>query len=173
MVVGTGPTTLFPAAARAAAEVRHPVPALQAPVDGLGQRLGSATSHTLNSHHPLLPPDRMWLCIGSGTTPTTPPVAVFRPRGVKSRNIGWLGQVRAEVLSGHCAKLLAPRVGSNTLLVDVQGMPVKSHSGWRKAGTMTSRVLIAWSGIGATLASTPTLHGLEELEVTGPAELQK
>src|SRR5713226_3936712 len=173
MVVGTGPTTLLPAVASAAAEVRQPVPALHAPVEGLGQMLGLATSHTLNSHHPLLPPDRMWLCIGSGTTPTTWPVAVFKPSGDKSRNIGWLGQVRAEVLSGHCAKLLAPRVGSNTLLEDAHAMPVKSHSGWRKAGTMTSRVLMAWSGIGATLASTPTVHGLEALEVAGPEELQK
>jgi hypothetical protein len=164
---------LVPAAASAAAEVKHPVPALQAPVDGFGHMLGSATSHTLNSHHPLWPPDNMWLWIGSGTTPTTCPSAVFKPSGVRSRNIGWLGQVRAEVLSGHCAKLLAPRLGSKTLLEDVQGMPVRSHRGWRKAGTMTSRVLIAWSGIGATVASTPTVHGLEELDVAGPEELQK
>src|SRR5713226_2448137 len=172
MVVGTGPTTLFPAAASAAAEVRQPVPAVHAPVDGLGQMLGSATSHTLSSHHPLVPPDRMWLCIGRGTTPTVWPL-LLRPRGVRSRNIGWLGQVRAAVLSGHWEKLLAPRVGSKTLLVDVQGIPVRSHSGWRKAGTMTSRVLIARSGIGATLASTPTVQGLEALVVAGPAELQK
>ncbi len=78
-------------------------------------------------------------------------------------------------MSGHCAKLFAPRVGSNTLLDDVHGMESAaiSHSGWRKAGTMTSRVLMAWSGIGATVASIPTVHGLEELEVAGPAELQK
>src|SRR2546425_2815713 len=169
MVVGTGPTTLFPAVANAAAEVRQPVPALHAPVEGLGQRLGSATSHTLSSHHPLLPPDRMWLCIGNGTTPTP----IFS--GVRSRNIGWLGQVRTEVLSGHCAKLLAPRAGLKTLPEDAQEMwrAVISHSGWRKAGRMTSRVLMTWSGIGATLASTPTVHGLEELEVAGPEELQK
>ena len=77
------------------------------------------------------------------------------------------------MLSGHCAKLLAPRVGSKTLLEDVQVMPVRSQSGCRKAGTITSRVLVAMSGIGAFVASTPTVQGLEELEVAGPAELQK
>ncbi len=38
---------------------------------------------------------------------------------------------------------------------------------------MTSRVLIAWSGIGAFVASTPTAQGLEALVVAGPDELQK
>lgn len=87
--------------------------------------------------------------------------------------MGWLGQVRVEVLSGHWAKLLAPRVGSKTLLVDAHVMDARSHNGCRKAGTITSRVLIAWSGIGATVASTPTTQGLEVLVVAEPAELQK
>src|SRR5690348_12411973 len=118
MVVGTGPTALpaWPAAVNAARLVRHPVPALQAPVFGLGQSVGSATSQALNSHHPPVPQESMWLWMGSGTTPTVCPDGVFSPTGVRSRNIGWLGQVRVRVLSGHCAKLLAPRVGSKTLL---------------------------------------------------------
>ncbi len=77
------------------------------------------------------------------------------------------------MLSGHWAKLLAPSVGSNTLFEDVHGIDARSHNGWRNAGTITSNVLIAWSGIGATDASTPTVHGLELLDVAGPAELQK
>ena len=115
--------------ASAVADVRHPVPAVHAPVDGLGQMLGSAMSQTLSSHQPLDPPERMWVCIGRGTTPTTAPVGVLRPTGVRSRKAGWLGHVRAEVLSGHWEKLLAPRVGSNTLLEDAQGIDVRSHSG--------------------------------------------
>lgn len=111
--------------------------------------------------------------MGNGTTPTVSPLEVFRPSGDRSRNIGWLGQVRADVLSGHCAKLFAPRVGSKTLLDDVHVIPVRSQSGWRNAGTITSSVLIAWSGIGDSVESWPTTHGLEVLEVAGPAELQK
>ncbi len=129
--MGTGPTTV-PACfafASAVADVRHPVPAVHAPVDGLGQMLGSATSHTLSSHQPPPCPERMWVCIGSGTTPTTWPEGVLRPRGVRSRNAGWLGQVRADVLSGHWAKLLAPRVGSNTLLDEAHGIDARSHRG--------------------------------------------
>src|SRR5215470_12586853 len=110
--------TLLPALVSAPSDVRQPVPALHAPVDGLGQIVGSAMSQTLSFHHPLLPPERMWLCIGNGTTPTTCPLGVFNPTGVRSRNIGWLGHVSADVLSGHCAKLLAPSVGSKTLLAE-------------------------------------------------------
>ena len=74
------------------------------------------------------------------------------------------------MLSGHCAKLLAPSVGSNTLLDEAHGMPARSQSGCRKAGTITSSSLDALSGTGSLVASALTAHGLLVL-VTAGAEV--
>jgi hypothetical protein len=165
MVVDTGPTAPPEAAAavRADSDVRQPVPAVHVPVLGLGQSVGSVTSQTLSFHQPPwftelgLPVERTWLWMGRGITPAI-------PVGVRSRKLGWLGQVRVEVLSGHWVKLLAPREGSK--IPPVVPKP-------RKAGTITSKVLLATSGTGSFVASVPTMHGLLEALVGGPEELQK
>ncbi len=182
MVVGTGPTT--PAdVVSADRDVRHPLPAEHAPVLELGQMLGSRTTQTLSFHQPPWPgplgPDRMWLWMRRGITPTPSP-----PNdGSKSKKLGWLGHVRVDVLSGHWAKTFAPSAGLKTLLEPVtppvkpgtvkQGIPKIPQRGCRNPGTMTSNVLLAVSGTGSLVASAPTAHGLLVEVVGGPEELQK
>src|SRR5215470_1812639 len=122
MVVSTGPTTCVPLApVRAPIDVRHPLPAGQLPVLGLGQMLGSSTSHTLSFHQPPCPcplnPDSTWVWIGSGITPRPSPV------GVRSRKSGWLGHVRVFGLSGHCVRSFAPRLESRTVFANPEPSP--------------------------------------------------